>query len=43
MVSAGIENHKIFNLARGKAFCLLLSCFIKKSNQNDLTDLVNIH
>ena len=42
-ISAGIESQKTFNLARGKAFCLPLFFSVLKSNQNDLTDLVNIH
>ena len=42
MISAGIESQWTFSLARGKAFCLPLSFFCLKSNQNDLTDLVKI-
>ena len=41
--SAGIESQRTFNLAGGKAFCLPLFFSVLKSNQNDLTDLVNIH
>jgi hypothetical protein len=43
MISAGIESQKTFDLARGKTFCLPLSLIVRKSNQNDLADLVKIH
>ena len=43
MISAGIESQQTFDLARGKTFCLPLFLIVRKSNQNDLTDLVKIH